>query len=125
MFKNLSAVMAGGALGAVLRAFFVFDCVNTLFIIFAINVIGSFVIGYVTLSLSHERKILKAFITKGICGGFTTFSTFALLCVTEIQREKILFVIIYIILSLVTSVLAVKLGKYAAMILNIERRFFK
>ena len=47
---------------------------------FAVNVLGSFVLG-VVLSLSLERGVvgapLRLFLAVGICGGFTTMSTFS------------------------------------------------
>ncbi|MGH7855901.1 MAG: fluoride efflux transporter CrcB [Candidatus Binatia bacterium] len=46
----------------------------------AVNVLGSFVIGLV-VTLSLERGLVNAtlrlFLTVGICGGFTTMSTFS------------------------------------------------
>ncbi|MGH7819483.1 MAG: fluoride efflux transporter CrcB [Candidatus Binatia bacterium] len=46
----------------------------------AVNVVGSFLIGLVIV-LSLERGLLNAparlFLTVGICGGFTTMSTFS------------------------------------------------
>ena len=46
----------------------------------AVNVIGSFVIGLV-LALSLDRGLLNAelriFLAAGVCGGFTTMSTFS------------------------------------------------
>ena len=46
----------------------------------AVNVLGSFVIG-VVLSLSLERGVvsppLRLFLAVGVCGGFTTMSTFS------------------------------------------------
>ncbi len=48
-----------------------------------INILGSFIIGFFgTLTLSHGRypvpETLRLFVMVGICGGFTTFSSFSL-----------------------------------------------
>ncbi len=48
-----------------------------------INIAGSFVIGFFgTLTLSHGRfpvpENLRLFVMVGVCGGFTTFSSFSL-----------------------------------------------
>jgi CrcB protein len=80
-------VMVGSALGGVLRytltrltltvsAGFPFGTV-------LINVLGSFVIGYFgTLTLQSGRYAVsdnvRLFVMVGICGGFTTFSSFSL-----------------------------------------------
>jgi CrcB protein len=80
-------VMVGSALGGVLRytltrltltssAGFPYGTV-------LINVLGSFVIGYFgTLTLQSGRYAvsdnLRLFVMVGICGGFTTFSSFSL-----------------------------------------------
>ena len=79
------AVAFGGALGAVARygisgwvhnlSGFVFP-LGTL----VVNVLGSFVIGLV-LQASTDRFMLspewRLFLTTGLCGGLTTFSTFS------------------------------------------------
>ncbi len=48
---------------------------------FAVNLLGSFLIGFLSqwFALFYpEHKILRLFMTTGILGGFTTFSTFSL-----------------------------------------------
>ena len=76
MFKFLY-VGLGGALGAILRYSFSFLPISSNKTIF-INIIGAIVIGFVSFlvkykSLDHR---LVLFLTTGLCGGFTTFSTF-------------------------------------------------
>lgn len=79
------AVALGGAIGSVLRYLIgLFPLKEqTLFPIktFAINVLGCFVIGLIaalSLKSSNLNPRLVLFLKVGICGGFTTFSTFAL-----------------------------------------------
>ena len=79
------AVGAGGFVGAVLRWLIGLIPVELKsgFPVktFAINVVGCFAIGLVTaLAAKHfpENTWLTLFLKAGICGGFTTFSTFAL-----------------------------------------------
>ena len=85
MTKILIAIFLGGGTGSVLRY-----CVQMAlherivpysfpWATFAVNIIGSFLIGlfYVLsarFNLSAEVRIL---LTTGLCGGFTTFSTFS------------------------------------------------
>lgn len=68
---------AGGAIGAVLR-YFVYQILSSeTFPVatLAVNGIGSFVIGIITFSELSTSMTL--FVAVGICGAFTTYSTFA------------------------------------------------
>ena len=108
---NCLVVALGGGIGACLRYLigliplkepFTFP-VKTLFI----NILGCFVIGLIaaiaakTTSLS-PRTVL--FIKTGLCGGFTTFSTFALETETLIKTGHIGIAILYVALSVVVGV---------------------
>lgn len=108
---NCLVVALGGGIGACLRYLigliplkepFTFP-VKTLFI----NLLGCFVIGLIaaiaakTTSLS-PRTVL--FIKTGLCGGFTTFSTFALETETLIKTGHIGIAILYVALSVVVGV---------------------
>lgn len=82
---NCLAVALGGAVGSVLRYLIGLIPVKEQFLFpiktFAINVIGCFIIGLVTaltLKSNNLNPKLILFLKVGICGGFTTFSTFAL-----------------------------------------------
>lgn len=103
---NCLVVALGGGIGACLRYLigliplkesFTFP-VKTLFI----NLLGCFVIGLIaaiaakTTSLS-PRTVL--FIKTGLCGGFTTFSTFALETETLLKTGHIGLAILYVALS--------------------------
>ena len=78
------AVAAGGALGAVGRAL-VGDVVgrseiDVLWATFAVNIVGSLVLGYVVArhaGRSRSSPFLIPFIGVGILGAFTTFSLFS------------------------------------------------
>ena len=108
---NCLVVALGGGIGACLRYLigliplkepFTFP-VKTLFI----NILGCFVIGLIaaiaakTTSLS-PRTVL--FIKTGLCGGFTTFSTFALETETLIKTGHIGLAVLYVALSVVVGV---------------------
>ena len=88
------AIASGGALGAVLRHF-MNNAVGAWlgggfpWGIFAINVAGSFAMGVLIALFAHvwePPQEMKAFLTVGILGGFTTFSTFSLDAVTLLER---------------------------------------
>lgn len=81
---------------------------------FTINIAGSFIIGIVAalamkLEFLNPRIIL--FLKVGICGGFTTFSSFALETADLMKEGKIHLAVIYTVLSAVFGVLAVFAGQ--------------
>ena len=112
---NVIIVGLGGALGAIFRYLITLLPVNPEngfpMKTFLINVIGSFVIGLVAALAAKNAMNPKAvlFLKVGICGGFTTFSSFAL--ETEGLLEKgstsTGIAMLYVTLSLVCGVLAV------------------
>ncbi|MGN0242078.1 MAG: fluoride efflux transporter CrcB [Candidatus Weimeria sp.] len=76
---------------------------------FLINVIGCFIIGIVA-ALADKNAMnpeLVMFIKVGICGGFTTFSSFALETEGLLAKGTTGVALMYVILSLVCGVLAV------------------
>ena len=81
---------------------------------FLINIAGSFLIGIVAaLAMKTEsldsRTVL--FLKVGICGGFTTFSSFALETTDLMKDGKMHLAAIYTVLSVTLGVLAVFAGQ--------------
>lgn len=75
-----------------------------------INVLGAFVLGLIMAAAGREvpldpRTLL--FLKVGVCGGFTTFSTFALEAQGLLSGGKPLIAILYMLLSVLLCVLAV------------------
>jgi CrcB protein len=110
--------MAGAALGGLLR-YVVADLVQrNAKIIFplgtlSVNVIGSFLLGFIIFFLG-EREIISAemrlFLTVGICGGFTTFSTFSYETLALLQESEFLYASLNIVLNVVLSLIAIYLA---------------
>ena len=108
---NCLVVALGGGIGACLRYLiglvplkepFTFP-VKTLFI----NLLGCFVIGLITAIAAKTTSISPRtvlFIKTGLCGGFTTFSTFALETETLLKTGHIGLAILYVALSVVVGV---------------------
>jgi CrcB protein len=114
------SIAAGGALGSVLRHFagkgimalfgsgFPF---GTLFV----NIAGSFVMGLFVASFAHfgnPSQATRAFLTVGLLGGFTTFSSFSLDAVNLYERGEMASAMLYIALSLVLSLAAIFAGLF-------------
>lgn len=81
-----------------------------------INILGAFLIGFIT-TIALKKSFnphLVLFLKTGLCGGFTTFSTFALESMTLYKNGNSTLAIVYIILSLLLGISAVILGDYCA-----------
>ena len=115
---NCLVVGIGGFIGSIFRYLFSKLTIikgsfplNTLLI----NIIGSLAIGIIAaLALKNldldEKTVL--FLKVGICGGFTTFSTFALDSFELINKGDYLGSFLYILLSIVLSIVCIYLGFY-------------
>lgn len=90
MFRNFLVVGIGGAAGAMLR--YGMTVLGALLHwsgnlpTFIVNVVGSFAMGLLMGGCQQGSWQLMA--TVGICGGFTTFSTFSMQSVTLMQAGK-------------------------------------
>lgn len=76
----------------------------------AINLIGAFCIGLIVAFSGRSGNTspqLLLFLKVGICGGFTTFSTFSLEAVQLLQNGKFVAAFSYMILSVALCVAAV------------------
>ena len=108
MLSNCLAVGLGGLLGSVLRYLLSLFPIKetTLFPIrtFAINLLGCAAIGLIAILSTRNKSVdprLVLFLKVGTCGGFTTFSTFALESADLIQKGHPFTACLYILLSIV------------------------
>ena len=116
--KLILAIAVGGALGAVARykaGYWLSQVLGHGFPwgTLAVNIIGSFLMGLLVEGAAvrwHLDGNLKALLMTGLLGGFTTFSTFSLDVVTLLQRDQILLAGVYLLGSVIVSILALFLG---------------
>ena len=111
---EILVVGLGGAIGAILRySISLIPYKNTFPVLTLItNFLGAILIGIVVgISVKNNwSKNLTLFFKTGVCGGFTTFSTFSLEGNNLFQINKPVMAIIYIILSVVLCLLGVMFG---------------
>ena len=113
----LFLVASGGAVGASFRFLFTniikYISLNTFISTALVNIIGSFLIGYL-ISLSYTKNIdeyfLKYFLIIGLLGSYTTFSTFSYETIDMMMEKKFLLSICYIIFSIFLCLTATFFG---------------
>lgn len=118
--KMILAVALGGALGTVARYLVGKFSLQTLGAAFPygtlfINVSGSFIMGVMIALFAHlgnPSQEVRAFLTIGILGGYTTFSTFSLDFATLYDRGEFLSASLYVGLSVILSLLAIFAGMF-------------
>lgn len=82
-----------------------------------VNLLGCLIIGLLWGFLSRnasESTSWGLFLTVGLCGGFTTFSTFSKEALTMLQTGQIWGFASYIALSILAGIALVALGYYIA-----------
>jgi fluoride exporter len=116
-YRELAAVFAGGALGALARA-----TLSTLapadparwpWPTFAVNIVGALLVGYFTTRLlerlplsSYRRPLLGT----GLCGGLTTFSTMQVETLKMVEHGHWALAVSYTVTSILLGLLAVHLA---------------
>lgn len=114
---NIFIVALGGGFGAALRYGMGISLYRASegfpLATFCINLLGAFAIGIISACAGKygldPRFVL--FLRAGVCGGFTTFSTFSIESLVLLEQGKIGIALAYIISSVILGVLAVYLGQ--------------
>ncbi|MCX7797815.1 MAG: fluoride efflux transporter CrcB [Melioribacter sp.] len=121
--QNYILVFIGAGLGGVLRYWlsgYVYKFVSPTFPYgtLAVNVLGSFIIGFVMFYLDANELIgreLRLFLTMGFCGGLTTFSAFSYETINFLKEKEYLYasmnILLNIFLTLFVLFLSYKLSK--------------
>jgi fluoride exporter len=121
-------IALGGALGSMAR----YGCSSLIANLFGqtfplgtlmINVLGSFVIGFFGTMTGPDGRVLvsgdiRQFVMVGICGGYTTFSSFSLQTLTLAQDGEFFRAGLNVTASVVLCLFSVWLGYVAAAALN-------
>ena len=120
MIKTLLLIGIGGAFGSIFR--YLTHWITTKYFqgsfplsTFLVNVLGSLLIGLFIGYLGKyfpENHPLKFLLIVGFCGGFTTFSSFALENYNLLQNNNQITAYIYMATSIILTISAVGFGSY-------------
>lgn len=118
MLKMLLFVAMGGSLGAVARYLTIMGVGHTLGTHFpygtlVVNVLGSFILGALVEVMALKWNVsqeVRALMVVGMLGAFTTFSSFSLDVVLQIERGQLVPAITYVVASVILSIVALFLG---------------
>ena len=125
MIAHALIVGCGGFIGALLR----YLCSQFLggistgalpLATFVINLVGSFLIGVMSVLLPAafpNSRLPLLFVSTGILGGFTTFSTFSLETFGLIEESRYLMAGVYAFGSLAVCLMGVCLGRMIARVM--------
>lgn len=118
MIKNILIIGTGGFIGSVARYFLSglnlnIDYFSIPFGTLLVNITGSFIIGLLT-GISERSTILttewRLFLMVGLCGGFTTFSSFTNENLMLLHNGQFLSILLYTGLSIFLGFIAVFFG---------------
>lgn len=114
--RNLIYIFLGGGFGSVMR-FLMSNYTQKLWNInafpmgtFVVNITGCFLIGTLSAYFLKVDNSLRYLLITGLCGGYTTFSTFSAENFSLWQNGNYNILILYAVLSLIVGLLMVFLG---------------
>jgi CrcB protein len=116
--RNIFLVGIGGFIGSIARYYvsklnLQYDFLSVPVGTLTVNVLGSFIIGILT-GISEKSELLsvewRLFLMVGLCGGFTTFSSFTNENLMLLHNGQLLTILIYASLSVILGFVAVYLG---------------
>lgn len=114
---GIISLAAGGAIGAVARYGVNLGALSLLgqnfpYGTMIVNIVGSFLMGLLVakFAMIETSQELRLFAMTGFLGAFTTFSTFSLDVMTLWQRGDIVHAMLYMMASVILSILALGLA---------------
>ncbi len=112
-------VALGGALGAVARYVISLIPIKSGFPILTLitNIVGAVLIGFIVGLTSNSEGVsdnVVLFWKTGVCGGFTTFSTFSLEAFNLFENKQYTAGSVYVILSVGCCIFGILCGKKLA-----------
>ncbi len=116
-------VAIGGAIGAMARYAISLIPIKTDFPLLTLvtNIIGAILIGFI-VGITSRHKVsdnIILFLKTGICGGFTTFSTFSLEAYNLFGDKQYMLGGLYVVLSCIGCILGVLCGEKISGIMKI------
>jgi CrcB protein len=119
---TLFIIGLGGFIGSILRYLtvrLVDSKLNTLFPFgtLTVNIVGSFLLGLVFMLATRKAGLsenARLFLGVGFCGGFTTFSAFAMENFSLLEQKLMGTALLYIIISVVIGISALAAGIWAS-----------
>ena len=104
---------AGGVVGVVARYATTVAHDTLPWVTVAINVVGSFLLGLLTAVGTGLAPEVRTALGVGLLGGFTTFSTFSVDVLKQIEAGESGKALLYIVASVILGIGAAAVGYYA------------
>ena len=116
---NFVFVGLGGALGAIGRYAISMIPIKTdfPFLTLITNILGAVLIGFISGMVSVRKDVSQntvLFWKTGVCGGFTTFSTFSLEAYELFEKGSTILGLVYAVVSVVSCIFGIVCGKKVA-----------